>query len=240
MTEEDSMSQRYTGDLHGRALAAASSLRHQATGAATPDLRHLAVVRRVTVGVGLGALGLVAGVVLLLSLVASAALPWVVGVGLVLAVAAVAVLGIHAGGHGWFLPLPVVGLVALWAVTVMAGGSWASPAAWIFAALALASALLAAILFFPAIAFRNMAVPPLGGAALVGASGVAVSPLAPTGIARVNNETWTAESLSGELPAGAPVHVAKVEGLRLLVWSEAGNVPGPEALGSIYQEKEEA
>ena len=63
--------------------------------------------------------------------------------------------------------------------------------------------------------------------------------MTPTGIVRVNNETWTAQSLSGPLPAGAPVHVVKVEGLRLFVWSEAGDIPGPEALGPANEEKEE-
>jgi membrane-bound ClpP family serine protease len=67
---------------------------------------------------------------------------------------------------------------------------------------------------------------------------VAITALAPTGIARVKNETWTAQSVSGPLPAGAPVHVVKVEGVRLLVWSEAGNIPGPDALGLTNQEKE--
>ena len=40
------------------------------------------------------------------------------------------------------------------------------------------------------------------------------------------------------MPAGAAVHVVKVEGLRLLVWSEAGTIPGPNVLGQTTQEKE--
>jgi membrane-bound ClpP family serine protease len=81
---------------------------------------------------------------------------------------------------------------------------------------------------------------PSGGTEkLVGASGTALSPLTPTGMARVNHESWTAESLSGPLPAGAPVHVVRVDGLRLLVWSEAGAVPGDEALSRTTKQKEE-
>ena len=239
MTEDDSAFPGPTEDLHHRALAAAATLRHHATGAATPDLAHLALARRISVSAGLAALTLVAGAVVVLSLVASAALPWVIGGGLVLAVAGVIILGFHAGGHGWFVPIPVLVLAVIWAVTVSAG-SWSSPVAWVLAALAFISALVAVVLVLPAVAYRKVAGPPLGSAALLGAAGVTVSSLSPTGIARVRNETWTAESLSGPLPAGAPIHVARVEGLRLLVWSEAGNVPGPEALGSIHPEKEEA
>ena len=55
---------------------------------------------------------------------------------------------------------------------------------------------------------------------------MALSALAPVGIARVRGETWTAESISGPLPVGAPVHVVRAEGLRLLVWSEEGEVAG--------------
>jgi membrane-bound ClpP family serine protease len=239
MTEEHSAVDPGLHDLHRRAAAAASALRSHATDAATPDLRHVALARRLSLCAGIGAVGLVVGVVLLLSFVASAALPWVVGAGMLVALAGVIIVGLHAGGHGWFVPLPVLVLVALWAVTVSAG-SWASLDAWVLAGLAFASALAAILLLLPALGARHLPAAPVGGAALVGASGTAVSALSPTGIARVRNETWTAESLSGPLPAGALVHVAKVEGLRLLVWSEAGTVPGPEALGLIHQEKEEA
>lgn len=239
MTEEHPTFDGQAGDLYHRALSAASSVRQHASGAAAPDLQHAALVRRVTVVVALGGLGSVVGLVTLLSLVASAALPWVIGAALVAAVVGVIVLGLHAGGHGFFVPLPVVVLAGIWALTATSG-NWASAGAWVFAALAFASAVLAAVLILPALAYRHLPVAPIGGTALIGATGVTLSPLAPTGIARVNNETWTAESMSGPLPQGAPVHVAKVEGVRLLVWSEAGTIPGPEALGLTHEQKEEA
>lgn len=241
MTEQNSRSDLnvgHTGDLNQRASAAASALLQHATEVAAPDLRHIAVARRLFLVAVVAGLGLVIGSVLVVSLAATSALPWVVGTILALAVLGVIALGAHAGGHGWFVPLPVLLLVGAWAVVVSAG-DWSSSPAWLLAAIALGSAVLAAVLVLPAIAYRHAAAPPRGTAALVGASGVTLSPLAPTGVARVNNESWTAESLSGPLPAGAPVHVARVEGLRLLVWSEAGNVPGPDALGLTIQEKEE-
>jgi len=239
MTEEHSPPPSYAGDLHQRALAAASALRRQATGASAPDLRHVALARRLSLSAALAALCLVVGSVVTVGVLAAAALPWIVGTVLAVAVLGVVVAGVHAGGHGWFVPLPVLVLAAVWGITV-SSGDWSTPLAWLLAALAFGGALLAAILIVPAITYRRSAGPALGTAALIGASGITVSPLSPSGIARVNNETWTAESLSGPLPAGAPVHVARVEGLRLIVWSEAGKVLGPEALGSTQQSKEDA
>ena len=191
---------------------------------------HEALVRRVSVAVGLGFIVLVSLLVVLVGLVAHGALPWVVGACLVLAVAGVLVVGAHAGGHGWFVPVPVLVLAAIWGIAASAG-DWSSPVSWTLAAVVLAGAVGGALLVFPAIALRRMPAGPPAGPALVGASGTALSALSPRGIAKVNNETWTAESISGPLPAGAPVHVSRVEGVRLLVWSEAGSIPGPEVLG---------
>ena len=164
------------------------------------------------------------GAVLLVSFVASGALPWIVGVFLVLAAVGVVVLGFHAGGHGWFVPIPVLVLAGAWALTVSAGG-WASGAAW-----ALGRARLRQRRHRRRPGGAGHRLPrapaaPVGTQSLVGAEGKTLSAMTPTGIVRVNNETWTAQSLSGPLPAGAPVHVVKVEGLRLFVWSEAGDIP---------------
>jgi len=239
MTEEHLRSHLQLGELGGRGFAAASALLHQPTGDKGADAAHLVLARRLFLAAAAAVLGIVVAVVLLVSLLASGTLPWIVGTILVVAALGVVVLGLHAGGHGWFVPIPVLVLAGAWALTVSAG-SWASAAAWVLAVLAFLSAGLAVVLVVPAIAYRHAA--PAAGPGtekLVGASGTALSPLAPSGIARVNNETWTAESLSGPLPAGAPVHVVRVDGLRLMVWSEAGAVPGHEALGLTNQEKEE-
>jgi membrane-bound ClpP family serine protease len=227
------------GELNERATAAASALLQKTTKAQAPDLGHIALARRLFVICSLAALGLVIGAILIVAFLASGALPWIVGTVLVLATVGVIVLGAHAGGHGWFVPLPVLVLAGAWALTVSAGG-WASAAAWVLAVLAFVSAAVAAVLVVPAIAYRRAPVTNIvGPLALVGASGTTSSALSPSGRVRVNNETWTAQSLSGPLPAGVPVHVVRVEGVRLLVWSEAGDIPGPEALGSTNKEKEE-
>lgn len=174
-----------------------------------------------------------------LGTVAIPALPWAVGAVLALAATAALVLGLHAGGHGLLVPVPVVVLAVAWGFAG-AGAGWTSPVAWALAVLAFLSALVGAALVAPAVLYRRAAQPPPPSTSLVGAAGIALGPLTPRGIVRVGTETWTAESLSGALAAGAPVHVAKVEGLRLLVWSEAGTVASAEDLDLSYQPKEEA
>ncbi len=238
MTEDHLRSHLQLGELNQRASAATSALLQKANTADAPDLRHLALARKLFLAVVLGALGFGIGAVLLVSFLASGALPWIVGSILVVAAVGVIILGLHAGGHGWFVPLPVLVLAGVWALTGSAG-SWTSAAAWVLAALAFMSAALATVLVVPAVAYRHAPLTVRGPDALVGAAGTTLSPLNPTGRARVNNETWTAESLSGPLPAGVPIHVVRVKGLRLLVWSEAGAVLGADALGLTNQEKEE-
>jgi membrane-bound ClpP family serine protease len=53
--------------------------------------------------------------------------------------------------------------------------------------------------------------------ALVGATGTATTPIAPTGIASAQGESWTARSRRGTIPPGAAVTVVGVEGLELIV-----------------------
>jgi membrane-bound ClpP family serine protease len=53
--------------------------------------------------------------------------------------------------------------------------------------------------------------------ALVGADGTATTPIAPTGIASAQGETWTARSRQGAIPPGAALRVVGVEGLELIV-----------------------
>lgn len=52
---------------------------------------------------------------------------------------------------------------------------------------------------------------------LIGTEGVVVRELAPEGVVRVEAEEWTAVAERGRLPAGAPVRVTGVDGLRLRV-----------------------
>ncbi|HET9060481.1 MAG TPA: NfeD family protein [Acidimicrobiales bacterium] len=182
---------------------------------------------------------LLVGTVSAVGVLAPGWLPWIVGAGVGAATVTLVLAGIHAGGHGWFVPIPAAALGAVWAL-VASAGHWDSAPAWSLAALCLLCAVVGTVLVVPAIAYRHAPPMTTGTRGLVGAEGTAVTDfvpsgtdLAPTGIAKVNNETWTAQSLSGPLPAGTPVHVARVDGLHLLVWSELGTVPAsPHDLGA--------
>jgi membrane protein implicated in regulation of membrane protease activity len=143
-------------------------------------------------------------------------------------VALTVALCVHAGGHVWLVPVPAAALAAVWAVTV-GSGNGSGAVAWGLAGGTAAASGLALLVALPALADPVVRIR-TGADALQAAEGTSVTPLSPTGVVRVGGEPWTAESLSGPLPAGVPVHVVRVDGLRLQVWSEAGTVPGPEAL----------
>lgn len=63
---------------------------------------------------------------------------------------------------------------------------------------------------------------------LYGAQGQALSDLAPKGVVQINGESWSAEALQGTIPKGSIVHVAEVNGLHLVVWSEDFDKKEPE------------
>jgi membrane-bound ClpP family serine protease len=145
--------------------------------------------------------------------------------GLFLVVVLAVAVGMHAGGHG-----------------VLVGGLLGGLAAGAIAALALTGSGTGIVLGLlggaAAVSVGAVAVGVSGvraaratalerpSADLVGAEGVAVTPLVPSGTVRVMGEDWSADSVSGPLPAGARVHVVARRGIRLQVWSEAGTVAG--------------
>jgi membrane-bound ClpP family serine protease len=168
-------------------------------------------------------LAAVGGVALAVAAVADpVTVRWGTGAILLVLLAATVLFCAHAGGHAWFVPLPAFALAALWAFTASAR----SPAAgwWLLT--------LSAVACGGAVVIAGTALRQRFQASLVvctpvrGASGAAVTALSPVGVVQVGGETWSAESVSGTLPAGVPVHVLSVRGVRLLVWSEVGTVPG--------------
>jgi membrane-bound ClpP family serine protease len=168
------------------------------------------------------ALAAVAAAVLALNAVADlGVLRWGTGVLLLLVLVGTGLLCAHAGGHAWFVPVPAVVLVAVWA---FGGSTRSAEAGWWLVALGAAASAGAVIVGSTALRQR------VGGTLTVlapvrGATGVAISELTPVGVVRVAGEYWSAESVSGTLPPGAPVHVLRVNGVRLEVWSEVGVVP---------------
>jgi membrane protein implicated in regulation of membrane protease activity len=158
---------------------------------------------------------------------APAAVRWGTGIILLVLLAAAVLLCAHAGGHAWFVPLPALALAALWAFTASAS----SPAAgWLLVALC-AFASGAALVVASTALRQRLRGTLVGLPSLRGRDGVAVTSLSPVGVVQVAGENWTAESVSGPLPVGAPVHVLGVRGVRLEVWSELGAVPDGRMLG---------
>jgi membrane-bound ClpP family serine protease len=211
-------------DLEQRARDAAAGLR-RAVAPEPPELPSLvraARVRRVV------RLALVMATLVLLGAVASALasattpadLRWATGAVLLALLGLTWLACAHAGGHVWLVPLPALVLAGLWALTVSAhDGGWAW---WL---VALTAVMAAAGVVVAGSAVRQQLRGRGATASLTGTSGAAVTPLDPVGVVQVAGETWTARSLSGRLPAGAPVHVVRARGVRLEVWSETGTVP---------------
>jgi len=163
----------------------------------------------------------------LASLTGSLGLGWAAaGVIIALAVVTVAVSA-HAGGHAWFVPAPGAALAVAWLVTA-SGPTRHASAWWLLAASAAFSGV--AVLMAASVLRARATDGSMPAATLVGAEGTVVSAVAPVGIVRVHGESWTAESISGPLAVGATVHVVRLQGLRLVVWSDEGRVLGLEPL----------
>ena len=147
-----------------------------------------------------------------------------VAMAILVVVALVVVVGVHTGPHGMLVAgaLGIAACVALVVAVMEIAPATSRPAIeWVLlaaTALVSAGALTAGALSLPALRHRQ---PSTGSNRLLGADGVAVTDLTPFGSVRVRGETWTAESLSGNLPVGAEIHVMEVDGLRLRVWSDA-------------------
>jgi membrane-bound ClpP family serine protease len=201
-----------------------------------PDLGELVSVSRlarvgrvaVTVAV-LAALGGIAFAAAAVS--APASVRWATAAILLVLLGATVVLCAHAGGHAWFVPVPAFVLAVVWALTASAR----SPAAgWLLVALCATAS--GAGLVVGSTALRQRLRGTLAGLpSLRGMDGVAVTALSPLGVVQVAGEKWSAESVSGPLSVGAPVHVLGVRGVRLEVWSEMGAVPD----GTAFDSKED-
>jgi membrane protein implicated in regulation of membrane protease activity len=176
----------------------------------------------------LTAIGLAAG-----SVAAPTSLRWLTGAILVLLLAFASLLCAHAGGHALLVPLLALVLAVVWAVAApgLNGG-----AGWWLVAMSAGAAGLGAMLGSSALRQQHSGsvVPP---PSLRGSSGRALTPLTPRGVVQVASESWSAVSLSGPLPAGAEVHVAGIDGVRLAVWSDVGVVPDERTLG--YEEEQQ-
>jgi len=82
----------------------------------------------------------------------------------------------------------------------------------------LGGSMLAFFLFILGAAVRGRNTPVVSGVEmLIGATGVAISDLAPSGMVRVKSEEWTAQAQAGTIQKGEAVQVVRVDGLTLKV-----------------------
>jgi membrane-bound ClpP family serine protease len=201
-----------------------------------PDLGELVTVTRLTrvgrVALTVAVLAAIGGVAFGASAIAApASVRWATAAILLVLLVATFLLCAHAGGHAWFVPLPAFALAVVWALTASARSA---AAGWWLVALCATASAVGVVVASTALRQRLrgglVGLPPIRGT-----DGVAVTALSPAGVVQVCGEKWTAESVSGPLPAGAPVHVLGVRGVRLEVWSEMGTVPD----GSVLDSKED-
>ncbi|MCS7179327.1 MAG: NfeD family protein [Anaerolineae bacterium] len=118
----------------------------------------------------------------------------------------------------------VIGLV-VGSVLLFRPGEGVALSPWVVAGAAAVSAALFGWVFRLAMRAQRMAAR-TGPQTLVGAEGVATTPIDPTGTVQVRSELWTAVA-DTPIPAGTPVRVVAVEGLRVHV-VPLGERPGTE------------
>ena len=145
---------------------------------------------------------------------------WLIGAALVVLVGAASLSGVHAGGHGLIGPVVAAALAVAWFVAA-AGSGATSASAWWLAGTCVAVCVISASVALPALRYRRTGLVD-ARTAHAGEEGRATTDLDPVGVVQLAGESWTAESVSGRVPAGATVHVVSVDGVRLRVWSEEG------------------
>ncbi|MCL2395304.1 MAG: NfeD family protein [Acidimicrobiaceae bacterium] len=146
---------------------------------------------------------------------------WVVAGVLVGLVLATLLVGFHTGPHAHAVAVGFGALLAGWLI-LMAAMGMSAPVLW-----ALLSADVAVSGGAGALAWHGLGSArhtPSMTRSLVGTEGVAVSDLAPEGIAKVGGEQWSVVSLNGKVRAGTRVQVLRAEGVRLEVWGEDPDV----------------
>jgi membrane-bound ClpP family serine protease len=154
---------------------------------------------------------------------------WIVAGVLLTLVVLTALSGFHVGPHAHAVSGALAVVTAVW-LLVMAATGHAVPALWALLTADLVLLVIVATLFLLArAALRRPGAPP-ADPSLAGVMGTAVSSLSPEGVVRVRGENWSAVSVNGSVPAGDPVQVLGVRGVRLEVWAENNiGTSGPEA-----------
>jgi hypothetical protein len=150
---------------------------------------------------------------------------WVIAGVLLGLVVLTSLIGFHIGPHAHLAAVVLGVLAAIWLI-VMAVDGRTAPVLW---ALLSADVIVSGglgTLAWKGLTTRGAYVAGRRLVSPVGAEGIATGDLSPEGIVRVNGENWTAVALNGSAPAGSPVHVMRVAGVRLEVWCDEPVEPG--------------
>jgi membrane-bound serine protease (ClpP class) len=161
--------------------------------------------------------GILGALFLLFSLVSFGMLP--------IQLAGVVMLGIAVGLFIVELKHPGIGLPAVGGVVFLSLGALflfdrdvpnARVSPWLIAVAAATALLFFGVVVRASLRARRLP-PPAGLERLVGADGTVVKELDPVGVVRVASEEWSATTAGPPVPAGTPVRVVGVQGLRLQV-----------------------
>ncbi|MHB8189695.1 MAG: NfeD family protein [Ferrimicrobium sp.] len=144
---------------------------------------------------------------------------------IVIVLAIVFVIGAHVGPHGSLASAIVGAAVGVGAVVVFSGMSSASVSAVAWTLMGLVIVGSGSLAFVSLHWLRKARLLPLANSSitkLMEGVGTVSTALAPVGTITINGESWTAETLSGEvITPGTTVFVNRIEGLKLFVIPEA-------------------
>ncbi len=160
--------------------------------------------------------GTIGTLMLIVAFVSFGVLPVrIIGIALLVLSVIAFIVELKAPGFGIWGSLAIVSLLlGGWFLYDRTGGVEVSPAVLI--GVAAGAGLFFGLVVAKALALRHR--PPVQLRPIVGASGIALSPVTPTaGLVRVAAEEWQAISPSGEIAHGVPIHVTAIDGLVLTV-----------------------
>lgn len=150
-----------------------------------------------------------------------------IGLGILLASLVLFLVDLKVQSGGLTLAA-VIGLV-VGSVLLFRPGEGVALSPWVVGGATAVSAGLFGWVFRLAVRAQRLAAR-TGPQTLIGAEGVATTPIAPIGTIQVRGELWTAVADPPGVPAGTPVRVVAVEGLRVrVVPIEAPSGPRAEA-----------
>jgi membrane-bound serine protease (ClpP class) len=171
------------------------------------------------VSLGVGIVCMVLGLVILETLPVR-----LTGVILLLVAAVLFVLDLKAKAHGILTSAGIVVLILGGLLLFNPAVPGARVSRPLIAAVAVAAGLFT--FFTLGAILRSKGAPvQMGLESLRGSTGLVVSPLEPRGTARVQHQTWTAETTGEPIPAGTPIRVVEVRGVTLLVERDTQMAP---------------